>query len=288
MSVHLVKGDDPVLRADVRRRAGRRAARRRRPHARGRGAHRARASGSGGGRVAAAPRRREAAVAVARERGAEPAVHDRAPRRRACARSATSPPATSRRWSPCLGDLLDTTDARVRRRRRHGSRRRSTKALKDAEGRRSTAPRDREAEDVLDATLGRGRGSRCGPTPREAVADAPRRGRRPGRRARRGARRRRTAPARRSTSTTSRRTSARPGAVPPYELTNAIEEGDVAGALEVLHRLLTATEPAAAQADAPAAGARRCCTATTGGSLRLDDPERAQRRRRGRRARRRR
>lgn len=33
------------------------------------------------------------------------------------------------------------------------------------------------------------------------------------------------------------------GGVPPYELTNAIEAGDVAGALEVLHRVLTATGP---------------------------------------------
>jgi DNA polymerase-3 subunit delta len=33
------------------------------------------------------------------------------------------------------------------------------------------------------------------------------------------------------------------GAVKPYELTNRIEEGDVAGALEVLHRLLTVTSP---------------------------------------------
>lgn len=33
------------------------------------------------------------------------------------------------------------------------------------------------------------------------------------------------------------------GGVPPYELTNAIEEGDVARALEVLHRVLTATGP---------------------------------------------
>jgi DNA polymerase-3 subunit delta len=31
------------------------------------------------------------------------------------------------------------------------------------------------------------------------------------------------------------------GAVKPFELTNRIEEGDVAGALEVLHRLLTVT-----------------------------------------------
>lgn len=31
------------------------------------------------------------------------------------------------------------------------------------------------------------------------------------------------------------------GAVPSYQLTNAIEAGDVAGALEILHRLLTAT-----------------------------------------------
>jgi DNA polymerase-3 subunit delta len=33
------------------------------------------------------------------------------------------------------------------------------------------------------------------------------------------------------------------GAVKPFELTNRIEEGDVAGALEVLHRLLTVTSP---------------------------------------------
>ena len=33
------------------------------------------------------------------------------------------------------------------------------------------------------------------------------------------------------------------GSVPPYELTNAIEEGDVAGALAVLSRLLSATGP---------------------------------------------
>ena len=33
------------------------------------------------------------------------------------------------------------------------------------------------------------------------------------------------------------------GGVPPYELTNAIEAGDVARALEVLHRVLTATGP---------------------------------------------
>lgn len=33
------------------------------------------------------------------------------------------------------------------------------------------------------------------------------------------------------------------GGVPPYALTNAIEEGDVAGALEVLERVLTATGP---------------------------------------------
>ncbi|MFA5885708.1 MAG: hypothetical protein WDA60_17790 [Acidimicrobiia bacterium] len=33
------------------------------------------------------------------------------------------------------------------------------------------------------------------------------------------------------------------GGVPPYALTNAIEEGDVPGALEVLHRILTATGP---------------------------------------------
>lgn len=33
------------------------------------------------------------------------------------------------------------------------------------------------------------------------------------------------------------------GGVPPYALTNAIEAGDVAGALEVLHRVLTATGP---------------------------------------------
>jgi DNA polymerase-3 subunit delta len=33
------------------------------------------------------------------------------------------------------------------------------------------------------------------------------------------------------------------GGVPPYRLTNAIEDGDVAGALEVLHRLLTASGP---------------------------------------------
>jgi len=33
------------------------------------------------------------------------------------------------------------------------------------------------------------------------------------------------------------------GGVPPYELTKAIEAGDVAGALEVLHRVLTATGP---------------------------------------------
>jgi DNA polymerase-3 subunit delta len=33
------------------------------------------------------------------------------------------------------------------------------------------------------------------------------------------------------------------GGVPPYRLTNAVEEGDVAGALEVLHRLLTASGP---------------------------------------------
>ena len=33
------------------------------------------------------------------------------------------------------------------------------------------------------------------------------------------------------------------GGVPPYVLTNAIEEGDVPGSLEVLHRILTATGP---------------------------------------------
>jgi DNA polymerase III delta subunit len=33
------------------------------------------------------------------------------------------------------------------------------------------------------------------------------------------------------------------GGVAPYLLTNAIESGDVAGALEVLHRLLTASGP---------------------------------------------
>jgi DNA polymerase-3 subunit delta len=33
------------------------------------------------------------------------------------------------------------------------------------------------------------------------------------------------------------------GAVKPFELTNRVEEGDVAGALEVLHRLLTVTSP---------------------------------------------
>ena len=33
------------------------------------------------------------------------------------------------------------------------------------------------------------------------------------------------------------------GAVKPFELTNRIEEGDVAGALETLHRLLTVTSP---------------------------------------------
>jgi len=33
------------------------------------------------------------------------------------------------------------------------------------------------------------------------------------------------------------------GGVPPWRLTNAIEEGDVAGALELLHRLLTASGP---------------------------------------------
>ena len=33
------------------------------------------------------------------------------------------------------------------------------------------------------------------------------------------------------------------GAVRPFELTNRIEEGDVAGALEMLHRLLTVTSP---------------------------------------------
>ena len=33
------------------------------------------------------------------------------------------------------------------------------------------------------------------------------------------------------------------GAVKPYELTNRIEEGDIAGALEVLHRLLVVTSP---------------------------------------------
>ncbi len=33
------------------------------------------------------------------------------------------------------------------------------------------------------------------------------------------------------------------GGVPPYHLTNTIEEGDVAGALEVLQRILTATGP---------------------------------------------
>ena len=44
------------------------------------------------------------------------------------------------------------------------------------------------------------------------------------------------------------------GAVKPYELTNRIEDGDVAGALEVLHRLTTVTSPTQPTPITPIAG----------------------------------
>ena len=53
-----------------------------------------------------------------------------------------------------------------------------------------------------------------------------------------------TATARRSTSTTSRSYLGDVGTAGPFDLTNAIDRGDVASALEVLHRLLTATSAA--------------------------------------------
>ena len=52
--------------------------------------------------------------------------------------------------------------------------------------------------------------------------------------------------------------------MPSYQLTNAIESGNPAGALEILHRLLTVTSPATAEADAPAAGGGDAAPATTG------------------------
>ena len=70
---------------------------------------------------------------------------------------------------------------------------------------------------------------------------APRRRRRPCARARRAAARDLRRRTRRSTSTRSRRTSA--SSAPPgrFDLTNAIDRGDLGAALEVLHRMLTAT-----------------------------------------------
>ena len=74
------------------------------------------------------------------------------------------------------------------------------------------------------------------------------------------------------------------GAIPSYQLTNAIEEGDSARALEVLHRLLTVSSP---QQPKPMHPLQIMGTLNSyyRRILRLDDPAIADRRRRGRRAR---
>ena len=136
---------------------------------------------------------------------------------------------------------LDTSVDRARQRRRHDPRR----AHEEAEGgRRGRAGPDSEKTSRRPRQARRGhanvqlRPTRSSSSPRTSA-------RTPAASARSSTCcARPTATARRSTPTTSRRTSAKPAPCPSFQLTNAIEEGDSAGALEVLAPLAQCTERA--------------------------------------------
>ena len=132
-------------------------------------------------------------------------------------------------------------DPRVRRRRRHHA----AGAHQEAQGDQGRGARAREREDRQGADRGGARGRACslrrrrgaarsrrtsattpGGSPPSSTCCAPR-----------------TVPTCASASTTSRPYLGEAGAVPSYLLTNAIEEGDAAAALEMLHRLLTVSSP---------------------------------------------
>ena len=177
-----MKGNDPLVARPGRRRARRRAPRRRRPHARARGAHRPRSRRRRRRRATAAeaPKRARRSVAAVLERGAEPAVHDRAPRRRGPRRGRAHRRrrrarivAVPRR--PARHDRRSCSSPAAAR-----SPPRSPKKLKEVKARASARPTARRPSDVL-ADRGTGGERAAAARRRQARRRAPRRGRRPGR-----------------------------------------------------------------------------------------------------------
>ena len=218
----------------------------------------------------------------AAERGGEPAVHDRAPRRRGRATSASSPPATSTA-SSATSPIRSTRPILVFVAGGGTMPPALTKKLKESRP-RSAAPESEKTDKVLLAARARGRRARCAPT--------------------------RRARSRRTSATTPAGSPrivdvlasaygpdvrlgvddvapylGEAGAVPSYQLTNAIEDGDPAAALEMLHRLLTASSPQQPKPMHPLQIMGTAATATTGASC-ASTTRRCARRRRGRRARR--
>ena len=114
------------------------------------------------------------------------------------------------------------------------------KALKEAKAAEHGVARRRSSDvlaDALERTASRSGPTRCRPS-RPASATTPAGSARSSR-----CSRRRSGPAPASSADDVAPYLGEAGACRVYQLTNAIEEGDVAGALEMLHRLLTATGP---------------------------------------------
>ena len=186
----------------------------------------------------------------------EPTVHDeQADRRRARLRAAQR--RRSRRRSPrCSADPLETTVFVF-----VGGGGRAPKALLDAlKSAEVVGPDSEKTSDVLAAELERADLKLDGEASPGGRRTARRR-RRPRRGARRRARRPRSVPASRSNAADVEPYLGEMGSVPVFQLTNAIEEGQVAGALVDPRPAAHRHERPPAEADAPAAGPRHAAVA---------------------------